>query len=219
MIKGILFDFNGTMFLDSEKHKEAWDVFSRTYRGKAVSEEEMEQMHGHTNKQIIRMLMEDMKEEESARLSEDKEAMYRQCCMQDPARFHLTPGLIELLDQAKLHQIPMTICSASIKANIDFFVSSFHLDRWFDITQIVYDDGTYADKIPMFQEGARRIQVPIEDCIVFEDSLSGIEYAHQCHVHRIFALTTPEKRMLYETLPGVDEILFDFYQFDLSSLL
>ena len=26
--KGLLFDFNGTMFFDSEKHKKAWDVFS-----------------------------------------------------------------------------------------------------------------------------------------------------------------------------------------------
>ena len=31
--KGLLFDFNGTMFFDSEKHKEAWDVFSQKYRG------------------------------------------------------------------------------------------------------------------------------------------------------------------------------------------
>ena len=37
----------------------------------------------------------------------------------------------------------MTICSASIKDNIDFFISSFHLDRWFDVDKIMYDDGIH----------------------------------------------------------------------------
>ena len=50
--KGILFDFNGTMFFDSEKHKEAWDVFSRKYRNCPITEEELDHMHGKTNKKI-----------------------------------------------------------------------------------------------------------------------------------------------------------------------
>ena len=35
-MKGILFDFNGTMFFDSIKHKEAWNAFSLKYRNKKV---------------------------------------------------------------------------------------------------------------------------------------------------------------------------------------
>ena len=45
-MKGILFDFNGTMFFDSIKHKEAWNAFSLKYRNKALSDEEMDHMHG-----------------------------------------------------------------------------------------------------------------------------------------------------------------------------
>ena len=41
-MKGILFDFNGTMFFDSIKHKEAWNAFSLKYRNKALSDEEMD---------------------------------------------------------------------------------------------------------------------------------------------------------------------------------
>ena len=29
MYKGIIFDFNGTLFFDSEKHQEAWREFSK----------------------------------------------------------------------------------------------------------------------------------------------------------------------------------------------
>ena len=51
--KGLLFDFNGTMFFDSEKHKKAWDVFSQKYRGCPISDYELDHTHGKTNKKII----------------------------------------------------------------------------------------------------------------------------------------------------------------------
>ena len=59
--KGLLFDFNGTMFFDSEKHKEAWDVFSQKYRGCPISDYELDHTHGKTNKKIIELLLGDMR--------------------------------------------------------------------------------------------------------------------------------------------------------------
>lgn len=216
MEKGLLFDFNGTMFFDSPKHKIAWDVFSQKYRGKPISDEEMDHMHGQTNKQIIKILMGDMSDKESEQLSKDKEALYRDICVKNPDDFHLAPGLEDVLDQLKARQVPMTICTASIKENVDFFVSSFHLDRWFDVNNIIYDDGTHHDKISMFKAGAKRIKVALSNCMIIEDSLSGISFAHACHVEKIIAITTPDKVEEYKQMPEVDEVIQDFHQFDLS---
>ena len=36
--KGIIFDFNGTLYWDSPKHKEAWVEFSRRLRGTPFSD-------------------------------------------------------------------------------------------------------------------------------------------------------------------------------------
>lgn len=110
----------------------------------------------------------------------------------------------------------MTICTASIKENVDFFVSSFHLDRWFDVNNIIYDDGTHHNKISMFEAGAKRIGVPLSNCMIVEDSLSGISFAHACHVKKIVAITTPDKIEEYKQMPEVDEVIQDFHQFDLS---
>lgn len=216
MEKGLLFDFNGTMFFDSPKHKIAWDVFSEKYRGKPISDDEMDHMHGQTNAQIIKVLMGEMSDEESEKLSKDKEALYREICLQQPESFHLAPGLTEILDQLKMMQVPMTICTASIKENVDFFVSSFHLDKWFDVNNIIYDDGTHSNKISMFEDGAKRIGVPLSNCMIVEDSLSGIAFAHACHVEKIVAITTADKIEEYKNMPGVDEVIQDYYQFDLS---
>lgn len=209
-MKGILFDFNGTMFFDSIKHKEAWNAFSLKYRNKPISDEEMDLMHGQTNKQIIQLLIGDMSDEESSTLSKAKEAMYRDACIHDPAMFHLVEGLPALLDTLKELGIPMTICSASIKENIDFFISSFQLDKWFDIEHIMYDDGIHLNKISMFQEGAKAIGVDIKDCIVIEDSISGIDFAHQCQVDSIIAIGPKEKHSFLKTLPGVKHVIRDY---------
>ena len=216
-MKGLLFDFNGTMFFDSPKHKEAWDVFSRTYRNKPITDEELDHMHGQTNKKIIEGLMEgQISDEESEQLSKKKEAFYRECCRKDPEMFHLVPGLIELLDKLKEMQVPMTICSASIQDNIEFFIESFDLGRWFRIEDIIYDDGSHVDKVSMFEEGSKRIHVPLQDCMIIEDSLSGIHFAHQCKAGKIIAITSRDREEEYRQLAGVDDVIYDYVGFDTS---
>ena len=39
--KGVIFDFNGTLFWDSEKHLEAWREFSKRLREHAFTDDEM----------------------------------------------------------------------------------------------------------------------------------------------------------------------------------
>ena len=214
--KGLLFDFNGTMFFDSEKHKEAWNVFSQKYRGCPITDYELDHSHGQTNKRIIELLLGSMSDEKSEELSKAKEALYRECCINDPGMFHLVTGLEDLLDKLKSMQVPMTICSASIKDNIDFFIDSFHLDRWFDTSKIIYDDGTHTDKISMFHDGADAIHTPLKDCMIIEDSLSGLDFAYRCHPGTIVAITTPERVKEYEQIPGVDKIIYDYTKFDTS---
>ena len=52
--KGIIFDFNGTLFFDSQMHYDAWKTFSEKLRGTPFSDKEMrEHMFGRTNKDII----------------------------------------------------------------------------------------------------------------------------------------------------------------------
>lgn len=210
-IKGVLFDFNGTMVFDSPEHKIAWNEFSKKYRHKEIQDEELAHMHGKTNKAIISMLLGDsISEEESELLSKDKEALYRKICKEEGDRYHLVDGLTTLLDDLKAKAIPMTICSASIKDNIEFFIEHFQLQRWFNIKHIIYDDGSHVDKISMFREGAIHIGVPVENCLIIEDSLSGIQYAHDVHAAHIIAITSSDKFDAYKQLCGVDEVIKNY---------
>ena len=42
MIKGVIFDFNGTLFFDNDKHVKAWGAISRLLRNKDITDKELQ---------------------------------------------------------------------------------------------------------------------------------------------------------------------------------
>lgn len=53
-MKGVIFDFNGTMFFDSDKQEKAWRMYIKKMTGRDVSDEEFkERVHGRNNSDIL----------------------------------------------------------------------------------------------------------------------------------------------------------------------
>ena len=122
--QGIIFDFNGTLFFDNDKHVKAWNEISKILRGKEITLEELHtKLNGTPNIQNI-LYFTDGKatKEELEKYSQKKEEYYRQFCKEDTEKFHLVDGVCEFFDHLKEKDIPFTIASASIKENIDFFI-------------------------------------------------------------------------------------------------
>lgn len=215
MIKGVLLDFNGTLFFDSAFHDRAWKAISKELRGYEMSDEELrDHMHGKNNENIITYILgKTIDVEENKRYSLRKEAMYREMCIANPDQFHLAKGVTEFLDDLVEKKIPFTIASASIKENIDFFVEHFHLNRWLDPSLIVYDDGSYSTKVEMFQESAKRLGVDVRKCMIIEDSISGITFAKQVDAERIVAINSCKDLTRFEQFPFLAYILDDFTNF------
>lgn len=216
MIKGVIFDFNGTLFFDSPKHVLAWGRMSEELRGYGISVEEMQShFYGVPNNRAIEyMLQKECDEAELNRYSELKEAYYRDFCRQDKEMLHLVDGAHEFFDALVEKKIPFTIASASIKPNIDFFVESFELEKWFDPEKIVYDDGSYANKQKMFEHAAEVIGVPIEDCLILEDSDSGIRDAYAVGCRNIVVVDSMGVAGKHEGKPGVIRIVKDLVGLD-----
>lgn len=204
-MQGVIFDFNGTLFLDNDKHVKAWSRISQELRGKPITEHELHTyMNGKPNAQIIRYLIggkEDAKLEN--RYSVLKEQYYREFCKADTENFHLIEGAEQLFDDLKAAGIPFTIASASIKDNIDFFVENFHLDNWIKPENIVYDDGTFENKIGMFKKAAEILDRPIETLTVIEDSLAGINSSIESGIQDIRLLDSGH---IYDQVKDVAQI-------------
>ena len=218
MYKGIIFDFNGTLFFDSKMHLEAWREFSAKLRGNPFSDEEMrEHMFGRTNKDIIKYAIgEEPSEELVKTLSEEKESLYRDNCRKLGAKCSLAPYAIEFLDFLKKKNIPRTIATMSDKNNVDFFIEHFKLYKWFDIENIVYDNGKIKGKPApdIYLQAAKNIKTLPKDCIVIEDAVSGIQAAANAKIGKIIAIASMESTELYKNMPEVDLIIRDFKDLD-----
>lgn len=222
MYKGIIFDFNGTLFFDSEKHLEAWREFSKRVRDHAFTDEEMrDYMFGRTNEDILAYLLGRKPAPELVeQLAQEKEAVYREMCRKDKENTKLAPGAVEFLDYIKENNIPTTIATMSEKSNVDFFIKEFQLAKWFDIDKIVYDDGNIKGKPApdIYLKAAANLNLKPEECIVIEDAVSGIEAARAAGIGKIIAIASMESEELYKNIPAVSQIIKNFNQIDKNIL-
>lgn len=189
--KGVIFDFNGTLFFDHEKHLLAWKKMAKQIAGYDLSEAELEShFHGVPNHVIIERLVGHTVDEKTiADMSCQKEALYREACLADPEHLHLVPGAKAFFTYLKENHIPMTICSASIKENIDFFFEVFELGRWFDYDKVIYDDGSYINKVEMYKKASQILGLNPSEVCVFEDAVSGIKNALEAGVGQVAVIS------------------------------
>ena len=221
-MKGIIFDFNGTLYWDSQLHYDAWREYSKMIRGYEFSDEEMrDKMFGHTNEDIIEYAIGQKPTKEMVeKYGKEKEALYRKRCLLDPDNFKLAPGAIEFLDYLKANNIPRTIATMSEWDNVEFYIKEFHLEKWFDLDKIVFSDGTIPGKPApdIFQIAADKISLNPSDCVVVEDAIAGIKSAKSAGIGKIIAIASLEPVEFYQKIDCVEEIINNFYEFDRTIL-
>ncbi|MDD8049172.1 MAG: HAD hydrolase-like protein [Thomasclavelia sp.] len=212
-LKGVIFDFNGTLFFDNDKHVKAWGAISNQIRGHGISQNELHsKFNGVPNNEIIKYMKPDATTEDLKKYSSLKEEYYRKFCFEDKPSFHLVKGSEQYFDKLTQEKIPFTIASASIKPNIDFFIESFNLDHWIKPENIIYDDGSYDNKVKMFKEAAKVINCDLKDILIIEDSVSGIKNAYKAGCQNIIVVDSANKKDEYQKLPGVIKVINDFTQ-------
>lgn len=213
--KAVVFDFNGTLFFDTPFHNLAWQQMVQEITGCNLNDGLKRKMHGKNNQEILYSIKEDMTLEENKAYSLRKEEIYRGICTSHPEALHLVPGAIEWFETLQQKGIPFTIASASIKENIDFFIKTFSLDTWFDTGKIIYDNGKYADKVKMFQDGCQLLGVTPSEVIIIEDSVTGISHAKTAGAGCIIGIGSKESHDQLKQL-GATICIEDYHDLDIN---
>ena len=207
-MKAYIFDMDGTMIDNVPYHIKAWKEFSRKY-GNELSERDIVGWMGMTNRAYQeRILGRQVDDVESARMSEEKEVIYRELY-----RPHMqpAPGLIKLLDLATAKGVRLAVASGAPKDNINFILDGLDLRRYFPV---LVDDSTYSRGKPdpeCFLTAARMLGVEPKDCTVFEDAVKGVQ-AGKAAGMEVIALTlyTPAEELLSA---GADRAISSFDEF------
>jgi len=216
--KGVIFDFNGTMFWDNEFHIRAWIEFSTRHGCNMTREDYLTDFIGKTSAKSLEMLLgikiDDSKLDE---LHEEKETIYRRMCLEDTKNFVLAPGLIQVLEDLKARSVPRAIATASAYPNVEFFIEQFQLERWFDKNHIIYDDGHITNKPApdIYLLAAKKLGINPQDLIIVEDSATGAEAAQKAGAGCII-LTGEDPALQNEWIKNfpICHRIIDFHDFE-----
>ncbi len=191
-VKGLLFDFNGTLFFDSEFHMEAFNRCFDRYGLPRMSREDMlHKVFGRTNKQIFaEHFGAEPSDRQLSEFEEYKEGLYMSICRENRERLRLCDGAYELLDYLKEHSVPYCIATGSPRVNVEFYFEELDLGRWFTYDNLVYATGEFRGKPApdMYLLAAERLGLSASECAVFEDGTSGIISANAANAARVIAL-------------------------------
>ncbi|MCQ2353658.1 MAG: HAD family phosphatase [Clostridia bacterium] len=216
-VKAVIFDFNGTLIYDSPIHCQVWREFVPANGGGEVTDEDLEKrVLGRDNAQILTDFFGELTDRQIEQMSYEKEAEYRRRCRISDT-FRLVDGAAEFLDWLKDQGYPITIATGSEVRNVNFYFESpeLGLTKWFDRNKVVYDDGSFVGKPEpeIYLRAAAAIGQKCEDCIVFEDSLSGVLAARRAGAAYVVALGLGAAKEKFIDVGGVDLAVEDFCDF------
>ena len=191
-MQAVIFDFNGTLFQDTQIHYDIWKNLYRDLFGSDKNFKEIfAKVKGFDNENIINYFYkvngQIISSSENERLSKLKEKMYRDHCIENKL-CHLTKGAEGLLNHLKEKEIPINLASASIKENVDFFFEEFGIGRWFERDLVTYDDGILKNKTEMYLKACQNIKARPNECLVFEDSVYGLNSAKEAGIKEVIII-------------------------------
>ncbi|KAL7720339.1 HAD hydrolase [Entamoeba marina] len=214
-MKAVLFDFNGTLLFDSKLHEDAWKQVALEIRNKELSSEEFrDKINGKANSEIVQYLSpKELTKEEITACWERKEEIYKHMLLTSDLK--LVNGSIEFFEYLKSKNIPFTIATSSDWNNLSLFIERFELQKWFDIDKIVYNDFTFKGKPApdIYLKAANVLQVDIHDCLIFEDTVAGIEAGYKAGAHTIIGITSGSSEEYLMNIKGCSSTIQDFEEF------
>jgi beta-phosphoglucomutase family hydrolase len=173
LVRGVVFDLNGTLVDDICFHRGAWHALAKEL-GLAMDEARFQSFNGLKNVDIMpRLLGRDVTAEEVARLGERKEAAYR--AMYRP-HLALVPGALALLSRLRAASVPVAIASSAPPENRAMVIDGLGLDAYVEV--VVAAEHLPGKPAPdVFLEAARQLGVTPTDCLAFEDAANGVRAA------------------------------------------
>lgn len=176
--KGIIFDLDGVIVDTAKFHFEAWSKLANDL-GFEITDEQNEQLKGVSRKRSLEQILswgeKTVSPEDFEKHMESKNEDYlsRISGMDEN---DMLPGVKEILDFLSAEKIPFALGSAS--KNARFILKSLKI---YDRFSAIVDGNDVSKAKPdpeVFVLAARKMEILPKNCIVFEDSVAGIEAAN-----------------------------------------
>ncbi|MCF7805387.1 MAG: HAD family phosphatase [Candidatus Marinimicrobia bacterium] len=199
----VIFDMDGVIVDSNPAHKEAIQRFLQRHDQSLSDNELREKVYGRTNRDWLRNTFNGITEEQIAEYIDEKEAIFREIFAGD---IRPLPGLQEFLDSLQGMQVPMAVGTSAPQVNADWVLNQTGLREYFEVV-LQAEDVTHGKPHPeMYLKSAWALGMRPEDCIIFEDSVSGIEAGRRAG-GTVIGVTTTHSR---EEMAATAFVISDF---------
>lgn len=203
-VKGVIFDMDGVVVHNYAYHFMAWMAFAEKYQFPLNKEIYRDEFNGKTNADLFRKIFGEVSQEQMDQYADEKESMYQKLY----APYMVAhKGLIDFLDLLKQKKIKIALGTSAPTSNVDFTLDTLKLRKYFDA--IV--DGPQVTKgkpePEVYLRCSALLDLPPHNCVVFEDSLAGLESGKRAGCKIIGVATSHEA---WELKSQTDLIIHDF---------
>jgi len=199
MIKGIIFDMDGVLAQTSEIHRQAFEL---VLKENGINDFfDYSQYAGMKTRSALMKFFSDIglkkTDAEVKKISQEK-SNKSQVLMREID--YISNGAFQLLNELK-NEFKISIASSGSPSSVQLFVQKYKLEKIFDVI-ISSGDVEHAKPHPeIFLKAVDKLGLKNTDCIVIEDSTSGIKAAQAAQIQVIAIEGTTPKNQLQELFP------------------
>ena len=197
-----IFDMDGVIVDNHHYHFLAWEAFCNKY-DIPFDHQSFLTHFGGTNQEVMTALFgRELSAKELNDLSTEKEKLYR-----DLYRPYIQEvfGLRRFLEALVKSSVPVAVATSGPYVNVKFVLRELKLEKYFK--KLIYD--TYVKQCKphpeVFLRAADMLKVSPDQCIVFEDSLRGIEAGNRAGMRVVGIATTNKPEELRDTVLTVND--------------
>lgn len=203
--KGFIFDMDGVVVDNHQYHFKAWMDFADKYKFPLNEGIYREKFNGKTNADLFKMIFgPQISEDEMDAYAQEKESQYKKLYLKEMKPLK---GIVDFLEFLNGKGYKVALGTSAPPSNVDFVLDNLFLRKYFHI--IV--DGTMVLKgkpdPEVYLKCAMKLNLDPKSCVVFEDSLAGLESGERAGCKIVGVATSHEA---VELKPKTEQIIHDF---------
>jgi beta-phosphoglucomutase family hydrolase len=198
----IIFDMDGVIVHSNPAHKIAIQQFCKDH-DQEVSQSFMEnRLYGRTNAEWIPELFGELEPDRLKELANEKEQMFRDMFVPED---HVVDGVIEFINALNQQHIPMAVATSAPVENADYILSRLSIEHYFDALLNSSHVSKGKPDPEVYLKAAKALGKNPEDCIVFEDSVSGVKAGRAAGCKVVGVKTTHTEEELGECTAFIND--------------
>lgn len=209
----VLFDMDGVICHTNPHHAKAFEAFFDKYKIPYTEKEFEEHMYGKHNSHIMtHFFKRPVHGEELLQLEREKEQLFRDLYKDKVETIsHYKTFLADL----KANNFKTAVCTSAPRANMDLIIDQLNIRNDMQSLMSSEDVTLHKPHPDVYLNTAKRLELDPQNCVVFEDSFSGITAGLNAGMKVVAVLSSHSK----EQLPKCAYYIHDYSEINVAKVL